>query len=623
MGSLNGKTLTTNGSRSTEEYDIYCEICFEELLDETVFLPCGKHICKRCYDLSNKRKIDCPFCNGPFVMCENSDSSIKMEKLEKIIVFCGKCSTKMTFRNYKMTVCNRSIYKCKNKGCYIRLPNHSISNNNDYIQESHDRICPYKILECDNSKYECQYKTTREDIVDHMKECQYRPVVCEDCKDTFSTIKFKDHECGEKYFECQKCFLSQKNKEKARHIMECQMEELKCEFGCGEMIIRQDIEEHNEICPKALIYCEKKCDNVYVREQFDAHLRTCPNVEITCMSCGSMFLRGKFWEHLHKCPDVYCLCKYYFEDFKCFYQAKRKDISQHELLHSMSTTSITLPMTENKSENADKNENKNENYNENNVGNEKNENENKNKNEKKNESAPTSNITYISLTNTPATNTFSTNTTTNNTTSIETTTVPITEIKTDFDEKNKLVLQTQKLSYNIGTYWDIVDDEGHWYMGRILGYNPNNINNVLIHYAYWPNKFNQWIDLNSDRIAPLGSITRHLLFPERKVLIKVNDKHYVCTVKKIFGYTVTVCRILDNKFFNVKACKCKPLEYPYLYKVGDIIWSLEDGLKTIYRITAITPDNVGLRIIKKASDLHDMKHNIVKTYTDFFELGRY
>ena len=73
--------------------------------------------------------------------------------------------------------------------------------------------------------------------------------------------------------------------------------------GCEQMLIANDMEEHQRVCPFALrtcinIGCEHRCPN----EQMVTHLLTCNFAQIHCPNdCGLSILRGELEEHRFVC----------------------------------------------------------------------------------------------------------------------------------------------------------------------------------------------------------------------------------------------------------------------------------------------------------------------------------
>lgn len=492
MGSCIGKNCGSGLS---------CPICYESLETEIVFLPCGKYLCLTCHNKIKKSKV-CPYCKGPYVICEKNVSRLLFENLEKSMVNCDICHQKMTVKELKKhkKICGKKNIKCQNMGCNTETIN---------IVE-HDNVCEYKIISCCNYKYDCPHKEIRISMALHEKMCKFYPLVCNECDGLFSEKNLNDHLCPEKYSVCDKCLLEYKNKDSQKHMTtECLMQYIHCDKKCGEKVIRLQLTDHYNVCSKI----------------------------ISCKLCGKKYFHEE--NHFIECPEIYSICKHGFK-LICVYQSKRKHILQHEQTHSEEQYTTSHSQI---------------------FGCEK-----------------------------------------------------IYNGNTDI-----------KLGYEIGTYWDVFDIHGEWHMGRIIDiiYQNDLAQTVLIKYVYWPDTFNEWIEIKSNRLAPFGSITKFTIYLGRLVTAYENEACYVFTVTHISGSKIKLQRNIDNETIFVDFSKCKQLTYNAVFFIGDIFKIKINNKLCTVKICWINENTVLFRKIMSSTDINNQEHNFEMSYKEFCVTDRF
>jgi TRAF-type zinc finger. len=111
-------------------------------------------------------------------------------------------------------------------------------------------------------------------------------------------------------------------------------------------------------------------------------------------------------------------------------------------------------------------------------------------------------------------------------------------------------------SYPLGSYWDVLDREGIWNVGRIISIRDNSITNnkeYLIDFIYKTDKQNnEWISL-TDKLVNYSTITRHGIYPGLDITFYRNidyDIKYDGTIKTLFDDKMIVTS--ERKDYTLK-----------------------------------------------------------------------
>ena len=117
-----------------------------------------------------------------------------------------------------------------------------------------------------------------------------------------SSLK-KDEHCG--------CQWIGKLEDLDRHLEECPFHEVECEYHCGVIAQRQNIQDHEVLCERFPLQCHQ-CGSEYERQHQDRHLKVCPFMMNDCpfkiVGCMNQVLNKDLQEHFNEAlPDHYSL----------------------------------------------------------------------------------------------------------------------------------------------------------------------------------------------------------------------------------------------------------------------------------------------------------------------------
>ena len=104
--------------------------------------------------------------------------------------------------------------------------------------KTHREKCPQEPVECLIGGHACLGHVTHTSVVEHQKDCDFRPYKCDYCgkKGTFASIT--GEESVKFYGVLETC-----------HYDECLEYQLVCPNGCGETLKRREASIHEEKCP--------------------------------------------------------------------------------------------------------------------------------------------------------------------------------------------------------------------------------------------------------------------------------------------------------------------------------------------------------------------------------------
>ena len=407
-------------------------------------------------------------------------------------------------------------------------------------------------------------------LVDNQMKLLYdTKVKCQDCNGLEMTFKeFREHEKSFRIVPvtCKLCDNKVKNILLEKHMKICGEESTTCS-QCKIILCKKDLAYHiNEICDKTKIKC--KCDKEFMREFSEKHQLICGLNNNICCECKSEFKNSHLELHLDMCPEAYVLCKYSF-GLNCTYQEKRKNMYQHEIQH--------IQKIPDKIEicNSDS--------------------------EIKIDQKSISKIFYKNY-----------------------------HKLLDDDNLIKETLKgiiDYKLEYKLGSFWDVLNNKGHWCVARIINIINHKKNNLLyVKFRDFDSEYNELINTNEKRFVPFGTISKYNLYPGKTILAKFDSCYYPSTIVSLSSKELTVYRNLDFEETvipkTILTSKYKVLEHIESIKVGDILLVSYYDRFVPGKICELDKDNVKFvllissdNVYKTSDDLHIISYKNVCDFT--------
>lgn len=204
-----------------------CPLC-EGILIEAIIDRCGHSFCKRCIDILKTETNKCPF--SKIEIKDYLTNIVVNSVIEKQTCFCK----------------NKSL-KCEWQG--------KLSERKDHLYYD----CLKEEVPCENEG--CSIKVLREQLSEHMLNCEYRKVMCHHCKNTIC------------YNELEK------------HYQSCPRMPVLCPNDCGLEVPNSDLTKHLELlcdntisnCPFKLVGCDfmdlRRSLKIHLEENLESHLK--------------------------------------------------------------------------------------------------------------------------------------------------------------------------------------------------------------------------------------------------------------------------------------------------------------------------------------------------------------
>ena len=209
--------------------------------------------------------------------------------------------------------------------------------------ENHLDTCCYVHEACE---LECGVVLIREELRIHEKEkCPHRIVKCEHCMKDFKSCELNGHlkKCPKMKVSCDlKCGEVMCREDMEQHLYHyCGMVQNTCNLGCGVELTRDELKLHEkDTCVQREIRCEHCLANVRFCDN-PKHLTECPRVRVPCELCSLKRCREDMTEHTKHCLENTIECP--FVKYKCMTCIKRKDMDKH--LEENETKHLGLKLT--------------------------------------------------------------------------------------------------------------------------------------------------------------------------------------------------------------------------------------------------------------------------------------
>lgn len=239
-----------------------------------------------------KGVIDDPVC----IHC----SFAKYKKHEKhennyIHIFCRECLTKTLQFSQKCPICRNptsqnQITKVPYFNIYLSIPK----------------------LKCKNNASGCSWIGSLDKYNEHIDSCSYRQVKCKyiDCNELIFAYEMETHDkiCNYKIINCNVCSGSYTVSNIFRRT-ELHTEIIPCDF-CAVPYNRCVMETHQIICPEKEITCSHFLCLIRIKNKdMENHVKNeCEYRSILCDHCNKPFYKCAKSEHIEKCQEkiIYC-----------------------------------------------------------------------------------------------------------------------------------------------------------------------------------------------------------------------------------------------------------------------------------------------------------------------------
>ena len=149
-------------------------------------------------------------------------------------------------------------------------------------------ILDKQTLNCCNRNIGCEWKGLVKDFVSHI-----------------------ENDCPKQTLQCslQGCSSRILRENMKEHLMNCEYRIVNCGF-CNISLAFNQLEEHYKSCPKYLLQCPQSCGSMIERDKMDEHVAVlCPNTVVTCkysiIGCNEKFLNKETEEHIRKFSDTH------------------------------------------------------------------------------------------------------------------------------------------------------------------------------------------------------------------------------------------------------------------------------------------------------------------------------
>jgi len=261
---------------NTPEWAI-CNVCSEILKHPLKWIQCEHSFCKDCiYNLIKYEHHECPVC------LRGLPKNFKIQDFEKddnLIRRIGKLKARCRWSlKLKRT---RKKKEHNLTGSLGSLPNVNDCQS-PTIQSFEEYLLHYSVRNWVIDKNGCKDIIKLSNLVQHHLECKYRPVICKhkDCNSRIPYYRLEEHmtDCIYQIIQCENCLDSFPLHEKELHIQQCPKEGIQCRL-CHSTVQRQDINHHIQTdcpikiipCPHYIYGCKYECS----REKMKEHLNAC------------------------------------------------------------------------------------------------------------------------------------------------------------------------------------------------------------------------------------------------------------------------------------------------------------------------------------------------------------
>jgi len=184
-----------------------CPICLNIMSDAIDTPCCHECYCRLCLSDWISRNQTCPSCRKELDSAKNCQKNFKINRM-----------------------INELPIECSNKSCPVPTTRGNI--------DDHLKTCEFQIVRCPNNPL-C-LDIIRKDIAAHSEICDYRIVSCPLCNLESTKKELPNHLCPNIIIECKlNCGIKFKLSEEESHRNECLMEIVECFYsskGCQSKV---------------------------------------------------------------------------------------------------------------------------------------------------------------------------------------------------------------------------------------------------------------------------------------------------------------------------------------------------------------------------------------------------
>ncbi len=244
-----------------------CSICLMLLRDPVECKRCQTQFCQSCASKWKQERQRCPVRCRPF----DTQPSHK---------FVRTMLDELTIK------CPRSEIGCDTIVRYTGL-------------NSHTNVCGFVEVVCPGG--ECQ--VLRKDFQQHYAECGLVKITCEYCHEGIQRFIFQNHldeACDKFPTKCQHCSRDMERGQVDEHIQsECPLAPISCQH-CNNEVIRNKMDKHFLFCDDVPVKCSgfKFCKTTVPRWYIFDHESECQFSKVLCEKlCGQMLKRDEVENH--------------------------------------------------------------------------------------------------------------------------------------------------------------------------------------------------------------------------------------------------------------------------------------------------------------------------------------
>eukprot|EP01084_Bolivina_argentea_P030715 56866_1 len=216
-------------------------------------------------------------------------------------LFCKDCIIKLpeswTVSEGKCRQCPKCKKNCTIQNEYIKIP---------YIER---QINALKVL-CPNSKNTSYISNTNNDSGPNE---QFSTISDDTKKRKIIVIDDDTNDNKRRKLNNEKlCDWSGIYSDLSQHIIMCPYQSIKCPFDCGNEMLRENVKNHENICPNIRITCPNNgCVISLKRHLMNKHIKEhCPKTKVTCSLCNKSMIRTSVYAHdKYYCKEAQVDCE--------------------------------------------------------------------------------------------------------------------------------------------------------------------------------------------------------------------------------------------------------------------------------------------------------------------------